>query len=171
MKRRNSRIKLAFLLIFLFCCIFVSVSSTVSASSDKPRFVVLGGDAIGLRLETEVYVTGKFEVTTSTGKVKPWINGNIAVDDIIVSLNNQPINGIEDIRNIVKGSDEGYISIKVKRNNEIIESNILVVTNIKNENTIGLYVKDKILGVGTLTYYDIKTKSFGALGHQAIMSD
>lgn len=167
MKKRRL-IKIFLLYVFIFCCILFPVNSSVSASSDKPRFVVLGGDAIGLRLETEVYITGKFEVTTNTGKVKPWINANIAVDDIIVSLNNQPIKEIEDIRTIVKTSDEGYIPIKVKRNEEIIESNILVVTNIKNENTIGLYVKDKVLGVGTLTYYDLKTKSFGALGHQAI---
>ena len=55
-------------------CILFPVNSSVSASSDKPRFVVLGGDAIGLRLETEVYITGKFEVTTNTGKIQ-WMIG------------------------------------------------------------------------------------------------
>ena len=30
----------------------------------------------------------------------------------------------------------------------------------------GMYVKDKIVGIGTLTYIDPKTKIFGALGHE-----
>lgn len=32
----------------------------------------------------------------------------------------------------------------------------------------GLYVKDKIVGIGTLTYIDPNTKTFGALGHEII---
>ena len=32
----------------------------------------------------------------------------------------------------------------------------------------GLYVKDSITGVGTLTYIDPNTKLFGALGHEII---
>ena len=35
-------------------------------------------------------------------------------------------------------------------------------------NKTGLYVKDSITGVGTLTYIDPNTKLFGALGHEII---
>lgn len=168
MHKFKRRIKLILLFMMIICCIIIQFGTNVNALSEKTRFVVLGGDSIGLRLETDVYVTGKFEVITETGKVKPWINGNISVDDIIVSLNNQSIKNINDLREVINNCEEGYVSIKVKRKEQVIESNILVVKNIKGENTIGLYVKDKVLGVGTLTYYDLKTKKFGALGHMAI---
>ena len=35
----------------------------------------------------------------------------------------------------------------------------------------GLYVKDKIVGVGTLTYYDPSNNTYGALGHEIMDSD
>ena len=166
-KSKNNRIfKFLILSILLLCCTILPFS--VNAKTNEKRFVVLGGDAIGLKLETDVYVTGMYEVTTDTGKVKPWINSNVLVNDIIVSINNKKVTSINDIKEEVSSLDEGYISIKVKRNEDIIESNILVVTNVKGENTIGLYVKDKVLGVGTLTYYDLNDKTYGALGHLAI---
>lgn len=168
MKKIIRKIKFVLIFLMIICCIIVPIGTNVNAESIDSKYVVLGGDSIGLRLETDVYVTGKFEVNTETGKVKPWINSNIVVEDVIVSLNNKSVKNIEDIRNVLKNCEEGYISIKVQRKDQIIESNILVVTNIKGENTIGLYVKDKVLGVGTLTYYDLKTKRFGALGHMAI---
>ena len=40
-----------------------------------------------------------------------------------------------------------------------------VINNINGENSIGLYVKDHITGVGTLTFVNVKTKKFASLGH------
>ena len=34
-----------------------------------------------------------------------------------------------------------------------------------------MYVKDKIVGVGTLTYYDPSNNTYGALGHEIMDSD
>ena len=35
----------------------------------------------------------------------------------------------------------------------------------------GLYVKDNIIGIGTLTYIDPETLIYGALGHEVIESN
>lgn len=49
----------------------------------------------------------------------------------------------------------------------MINTKIRVVKNSNGKNSIGLYVKDKIIGVGTLTYIDPNTNKFGSLGHSA----
>ena len=35
----------------------------------------------------------------------------------------------------------------------------------------GLYIKEKVTGIGTITYIDPKTKIYGALGHEIIMNE
>ena len=56
------------------------------ANSDK--LVVLGGENIGIKLNTGVTVIGKYEVETEDGKLKPWRNSDIEINDIIISVNN-----------------------------------------------------------------------------------
>lgn len=61
--------------------------------------------------------------------------------------------------------DGKTIELVLERNQCNIKTYIEVVKSIDNKLSLGLYVKDKMLGVGTLTYIDEKTNCFGALGH------
>ena len=45
-----------------------------------------------------------------------------------------------------------YTNLKLVRDNNIMKT--------------GLYIRDSISGIGTLTYIDPNTKIFGALGHE-----
>ena len=69
--------------------------------------------------------------------------------------------------NIISNSDN-KIEIAIIRNNK---QETKTMELFKDENNIyktGLYVKDKIKGIGTLTYIDPNTKLFGALGHEIL---
>ena len=71
---------------------------------------------------------------------------------------------INAIENNVK---DNKINITVLRNKKekTIEFNLI---NQEGIYKTGLYVKDSISGIGTLTYIDPETKIFGALGHEII---
>ncbi|NLD27160.1 MAG: hypothetical protein GX661_07350 [Acholeplasmataceae bacterium] len=58
--------------------------------------------------------------------------------------------------------------LKIKRKAQIIITSCRAVTATNGKVTLGLYVKDEVLGVGTLTYINPQTKTFGALGHSII---
>ena len=61
---------------------------------------------------------------------------------------------------------EDNISVTVLRNNKEMST---ILPLIKDNNQVyktGLYVKDQINGIGTLTYIDPNTKIYGALGHE-----
>ena len=47
----------------------------------------------------------------------------------------------------------------------MIKTSINIVKNANNKNTIGLYIKDHITGIGTLTFVNKNTNKYGALGH------
>ena len=62
------------------------------------------------------------------------------------------------------------INITVERNGKTIDTYL----NVVSENNIlktGLYIKEKINGVGSLTYIDPVTKIYGALGHEVTMNE
>ena len=66
---------------------------------------------------------------------------------------------------IDKNIKNNKVNILIKRNNKEKETTL----NLVKEGSIyktGLYVKEKITGIGTLSYIDPSTKIFGSLGHE-----
>ena len=60
------------------------------------------------------------------------------------------------------GYDASDLEVKSIHDRAIVEENGIAKT--------GIYVKDSITGIGTLTYIDPESKVFGALGHEIIES-
>lgn len=149
--------------LLIFICLFSIINLSVKAATEY-KTVVLGGDSIGLQMSSKVSVVGFYDVENENGKkISPWKDADIKEKDIIVTIDNYKISCNEDVVNAIKNKTSA--DIKVLRDNSYINTKISIVTNKQGKNSIGLYVKDKILGVGTLTYVDPITKTYGALGH------
>ena len=128
------------------------------------EYIIAGGENVGIEINWEgVMVVGLYEID---GKYKASEAG-IKVGDLITTINNQKVATIDDMTNIISASTD-KIEIGFIRDNKL-DHTILELT--KDENNVyktGLYVKDQIKGIGTLTYIDPNTKLFGALGHEII---
>ena len=61
--------------------------------------------------------------------------------------------------------DKEKIVLTIQRDHETFKTE-LELTNVNGVYKTGLYVKDGISGIGTLTYIDPGTKIFGTLGHE-----
>ena len=151
------KIKKTTLLILLT---LISIPTNILAYSD---YIIAGGQNIGIEIKSKgVMVVGTYLVS----------NNNIAYDsgirigDIIVSIDGEKVSSIEDLTQKINNSD-GNIKIGY------IREDVLKYTDLKlyQENgtyKTGMYVKDSITGIGTLTFIDPNTKLFGALGHEII---
>ena len=62
-------------------------------------------------------------------------------------------------------TNKSVVNIKYLRNDKLYNTQLKLYKD-NNEYKTGLYVKDSIMGIGTLTYIDPETKIFGALGHE-----
>lgn len=147
--------------IFLLLTFFIP--NIVFAYSDK---VILGGDNIGISVDTkEVIVVGFYKVNN---KYIASSSGFI-IGDRIVSVNDTLVNSIEDLVKEINKSGSDKVKIRVKRLDEYkdIELNLVKENNVYKT---GLYIKDNITGVGTLTYIDPETKIFASLGHEIVDS-
>jgi stage IV sporulation protein B len=150
---------LSLIILTCFLCLF---NLNVSAS-ETMNTVILGGDSIGLQMNSRVHVVGFYEIETEDGKVSPWKDRDINEGDIIVSIDDSSVQSNADITTLIANKD--HITMKLQRSNEYVYTVLEVAQSVQGKNSIGIYVKDKILGVGTLTYIDPNTKTYGALGH------
>ncbi len=151
----------------LFVILFVSTTSLYAQEFNI--YVIPGGDSIGLQLNTGIVITGKYDVKTKNGEASPWSKSDIEVGDKILEVNNQVVNKIGDLQKIISNikSDQDVL-MKLKRENTLIMTTCKVVKSDNDKMSLGLYVKDEIMGVGTMTFIKTNKNTYAALGHSVI---
>lgn len=125
-----------------------------------------GGSTVGIKLSTKgVLVVGHSEIDSGKGFVEsPARNCGIELGDIIIKINGEVIENSKDLAKKVKKLNSQKVNIEFLRNETIHKKEI----NMERENEeykLGLWVRDSTAGIGTLTFYDENSKTFGALGH------
>jgi len=128
--------------------------------------VYLGGQSIGIELDYDgVMITGTYDISIDNKKYNPSSDGFLS-GDLIVKVNQQPIDSISLLMEIVEKEIEQHkdIQLTLKRGHQTIQKELKFQEKDGKFST-GLYVQDGLTGIGTMTYYDPQTQSFGALGH------
>lgn len=146
--------------ISLFISFFLPVY--VFAYSNK---VIMGGQNVGIALQSDgILVVGFYKVNNT------FNNSRLSVGDYIVKVGDIEVNTVDDlIFAIEKNVKDNKVSIMYRHNNQLKEST-LELEEINGVYKTGLYVKDSLKGLGTLTYIDPETKIYGCLGHEVIES-
>lgn len=133
-----------------------------------PRTKVIPvGNIAGLKLYTNgVLVVGMSEIEgVDKKKHRPYENTGIKEGDRIVEINENKISSTEDLIETVNASSGNDIQVKYIHGEETKECSITPVQTANQEYKLGLWVRDSAAGVGTVTFYEPETKTFGALGH------
>lgn len=143
--------------------ILVLIPSSVLAYA---KYLIPGGENVAIEVNfSGVLVVGLYDVNG----VSPAKDAGLKIGDTILKVNNQRISNIDElVENINKATNS--VEITYSRNNKV---NVTKLNLINSEGTIktGLYVKDTLTGIGTLTYIDPESKLYGALGHEIIESN
>lgn len=155
----NTGDKMKKIIITLICLI---IPLNVFAYSD---YIIPGGQTLGIEVNNNgVIVIGFYRVN---GKIN---KNDLKVGDIITKVNNIEIEDIENMINLIEQNiKDDKVSVTIKRDNKTIEKE-LTIEKVNGIYKTGLYVKDSIMGIGTLSYIDPTTKIYGALGHEIIES-
>ena len=147
--------------LWIFINIFFLFPFSVFAYSNK---VIVGGETIGIEVFSKgVYVVGFYPVFgNEIAKEAGFQKG-----DIIIKIDGIPVESIANLNQII--TDEKEYIFTVERDNKQKEISL----SLQEENSLlktGLYVKDQINGIGTLSYIDPNTKIYGSLGHEILES-
>lgn len=130
--------------------------------------VVLGGNNVGIEVHSEgIMIVGFYQVNNVyIGK-----EAGLELGDKIIKVSNEEVSSIEDMINKINNKIKNEkITLTILRGKKELTTNLKLVKDDNNVYKTGLYVKDQITGIGTLTYIDPETKIFGALGHEIVES-
>ena len=153
MKRFRNCIVLTLFCIFLLC-------QSVSAADLIP-----GGQLIGMELRDNTVTIAAFdEELGSAAKA-----AGLKVGDKILSIDKTPVHCAEDVRKTLTCSD-GQVDVSVLRDGKTktVKLSPAITTDGPR---LGLYLKQGLTGVGTVTWYDPDSGVFGALGHGVNSAD
>ncbi|MDD5798465.1 MAG: SpoIVB peptidase [Clostridiaceae bacterium] len=130
----------------------------------RPR-VIPGGIPVGIYLETDgVYVVGTAVVETEEGLAREPAGSIVQSGDYILAVNGCQINTKEELIRCVQEIQDEIMILKLKRGDETLRVRLQAVETEEGAYKLGIWVKDDVQGIGTLTYAT-RQGAFGALGH------
>lgn len=152
-----------------FSSIFLSLMLVLSPASIYAKTLVLGGQNVGIELKTNgLLVSGTYKFMVGNKLYNPTSSG-IRKGDLIVAVDGKSINDVSDMYSVI-GKYEGCkssVKMTVIRDCTSFDVETLIGReSVAEKWKTGLFVKERVLGVGTVTYYDIENNTYGALGHQ-----
>lgn len=142
--------------------------------SFKKRYVIPGGQTIGVELKTKgILVVGLADVVNNNKiSISPAKDAGMHIGDKIVSVDNKPVSKTTDFISYVKSMGIKQYNIEIERNGSRIQ---LLITPVKrydaNDIIFGFWARDNIAGIGTITYIDPETRLYSAVGHGITDSD
>ena len=148
-----------FTLFLLSIYLFIPIS--VYAYSD---YIIASGKNIGIELKSNnVIIVGSYNL----GNYNPLNETDLHLGDKIIKINDYEVTSVSSMQSIINKINQDNVLITYKRDNILYTTRINLYKE-DDEYRTGLYVRDTIRGVATLTYIDTNTKLFGALGHEIL---
>ncbi len=139
--------------------IWLMIVAVLPLQANAARMLVPVGKVIGLQLRSDTLTVAAYDdVFGETAR-----SAGLKIGDQIVEVNGQPVTCAEDVRGALTDA-QSTVNLTVCRGSK---RSRLSVTPCQTENgpRLGIYLRQGISGIGTVTFYDPETGTFGTLGH------
>ena len=127
--------------------------------------VLLGGMPVGIYMETDgVMVLNTEEIEGIDGQEYEPAGHLVKAGDYITGFNNQEIHHKKELLKALENLDDDEVVLTLRRDEEKLDVKLEPVESSPNEYKLGIWVRDNVQGLGTITFLNEKSR-FGALGH------
>jgi len=163
--------------LLIFCCtigviclsgiaINLLTESTETVKVVSEKVLIPGGQSVGIKMDVKgVLVVGLEEIETEDSVVSPGYDAGIQIGDMILSIDGEDVYYASEVTELIEAA-KGSVNIKVSRKEQTLEFKVTPVREYKSgQLKMGIWVKEKIAGIGTLSFYDPETNVLAALGH------
>lgn len=134
--------------------------------------LLLGGQAVGIQISTRgVLVAGLTEIATAEGERCPAGDAGICKGDLIIGVGGRELDSAQDFVNAVGELDGEPVTVTVERGGASDSYTVQPVRSSEGQWMLGMWLRDGISGIGTLTFVDPDSGVYGALGHSISDSD
>ena len=128
--------------------------------------LVVGGQIVGIQLNTEgVMVAGLGEVETAAGSRAPARDAGVQTGDRILAVDGRPVKSAGELIDAVTALNGAAAELTVRRADRELRLTVQPARSAQEQWLLGMWLRDGISGIGTLTYWDPATGTYGALGH------
>ena len=135
-------------------------------------YLVPGGENIAFELKNDgITVTGSYEVQTKEKKYNPSRDSDIQKGDILHAIEGYRIHSLDEfVSYFNQFIHQEEVEIDLTRKGKPLKRKLFLLKDNGKIKT-GLYVKERVLGIGTMSFYDPESKIYGALGHEVYDQD
>lgn len=128
--------------------------------------VIPVGKAVGIKLFSDgVLVVGLSPVKTESGECSPGRDCGLKTGDVITHINGNEVDTIEEVQSLVAQQEGGPLTIQAVRGQKQLQLTAAAVANRQGDYQLGIWLRDSMAGIGTMTFYDPESGVFAALGH------
>ena len=140
---------------------------TVNATVLPKTELVPVGKTVGVNLDTKgLLVLGTGTVDIEGNEDAEPCKGILRAGDLILEADGQELSNKEKLQEAVKESEGGKMALLIERNGAEKTVAVAPARSVgQDAYMLGVWVRDSIQGIGTVTFYDPNTRLFGALGH------
>ena len=131
----------------------------LTVTANAAQMLIPVGQVVGLELADNTVTVSSFDEELG----QPAQKAGLKVGDRIVSVNGQGVKTAEDVRYALDRAD-GVVEMTVQRSKKTEKVRIEPTVTPEGPK-LGVYLKEGVTGVGTVTWYDPDSKKFGTLGH------
>ncbi|MEA5151156.1 MAG: SpoIVB peptidase [Oscillospiraceae bacterium] len=150
-------------------CLFLASAFPAAAHAQE---LVAGGQVVGIQISTEgVMVADVAPVETAGGSVSPAADAGVCKGDFIVALDGEEIGGAGELISAVGARSGASVELTVQREDKTLRLSVQPALSSENQWMLGMWLRDGISGIGTVTFYDPSSGEFGALGHSISDAD
>lgn len=146
----------------LCCCAL----SSVFASTAFAQELIVGGQAVGIQISLDgVMVAGVAAVQTPDGERSPAADAGIKEGDFITAVGGREVESAAAFIEAVGALGGECADVTVLRGDDAVHIPVQPVKSADGRWLMGIWLRDSISGIGTVTFCDPETGTFGALGH------
>ena len=130
---------------------------TLPQPAQAQRMLIPGGQVVGLELQNDTVTVAAFAENS------PAETAGVRVGDRILRLDGQQVSSPKDIQDLLNCSD-GSVELELERSGEALHLTVFPQPTDQGPR-LGVYLRQGVTGVGTVTYYDPESGTFATLGH------
>lgn len=127
------------------------------------KYIIPGGESVGIDIKSDgIIIVGFYKINGKFNKGIP----ELKIGDRILKVNDKDVGNLDELVSTIESEMiDNKVSLTYLRDNHEYKTTI-DLTYEDNTYKTGLYVKDSISGIGTISYIDPETMIYGALGHE-----
>ena len=141
------------------------IISCLSAPAFAQELLV-GGQVVGIQISTRgVLVAGLSEVETTDGVCTPAKSAGVRQGDLIIKVDGKPVSKAADVISAVEAAAGQPVKLCLERESRTLELTVRPACSAEGQWLLGMWLRDGISGIGTITFQDPESGIYGALGH------